>query len=408
MPGVVKREDAEAFRDAWLLHHSRGGTFKGFATKLGIHFSNAARRRRLVEKTLAVELPTFSGSKIEQARMRARDTLRNFGSVQFEAEQPPSDEIPIDELVARRLADTSRAIKAQRGSELLNVKLKVSGAYAVALIGDPHIDNPGANLELLIEHTKLIRETEGMFAVCVGDLQDGWIGRLARLWAQQGIKARDSQRLVDWWLQQFGGSLLALCDGNHDLWLQGLGGSDPLSWIAAQLGAIHTRHGVRLALTNQEGHRVTINMRHDYPGRSQYNHAHGPLKSLLFGNRDDVAVAGHTHVYGYSCLLDPDTRKPMHAVRLGSYKWADDYAAELGMKDNNVTECAVLIVRPDEPDPRHRTIVVQDPFLAARMLRDLRGNHERAGRPSTAKESAAARSGPRIRAALSARPSRKR
>lgn len=373
----MKREDAETFRDVWLLHHSRNGTLFGLAAKLGAHLSNVSRKRRTCEQALGIELPTFQGSEIQRHRSRAKAALKEFGEAKFEAEQPPTDDIPIDELVSRRLADTSRAIRAQRGSELVNVKLNVSGPYAVALIGDPHIDNPGANLELLLEHTKLIRETEGMYAVCVGDLQDGWIGRLARLWAHQGIKARDSQRLVDWWLQQFGGALVALCDGNHDLWLHGLGGSDPVQWIAARLGAVHQRHGVRLALHNGDGHRITVNMRHDYPGRSQYNHAHGPLKSLLFGNRDDVAVAGHTHVYGYSCLLDPDTRKPMHAVRLGSYKWADDYALEQGLRDNNVTECAVLVVRPDEPDPRHRTIIVQDPFLAARMLRSLREDHAR-------------------------------
>ncbi len=410
----IKTADAEKLRDAWLLHEQRGGNVADFAKRLGVRKANALAKRRRVERALDITLPTFSGSATQQAKLRAAEALDGFGSAQFQAEQPPTDDIPIEELVRRRLQDTGRTLKAKDAAELVNVRLNVSGPYAVALIGDPHIDNPGANLALLLRHTDLIRETEGMYAICVGDLQDGWIGRLARLWAHQGIKARDSQRLVDWWLQQFGGSLVALVNGNHDLWLHGLGGADPVAWIVATLGAVSQRHGVRLALTQQDGHRITINARHDYPGRSQFNPAHGPVKSLLWGNRDDVAVAGHTHVYGYSCLLDPDTRKPMHAVRLGSYKWADEYAAEMGLKDNNVSECAVLIVRPDEPDPRHRTIIVQDPFLAARMLRALREDWSH-GRGSehghdtgNQAKGARARSRPSRRAAKAGRASRKR
>src|SRR5690606_9501612 len=131
--------------------------------------------------------------------------------------------------------------------------------------------------------------------------------------------------------------LLALVEGNHDCWVHGLSGISPLAWIQSHAGTVLDAHGVRMRLVTDDDQTVTINARHDFPGRSQYNPAHGPLKSLLFGCRDDVAVAGHTHVFGRGVMLDPERRTPMHAVRLGSYKHSDEYAREKGLLDNNVS-----------------------------------------------------------------------
>lgn len=293
----------------------------------------------------------------------------------FAAPELPSELPTYDELLQQRLGQTKRKLAADKARELVDVALHVSGPFGIALIGDPHIDNPGCNLDLLLRHTRLIRDTEGLFAICVGDVQDGWVGRLARLWAFQGVSAPESQVLVDGWLGEFGGKLVALCEGNHDAWLHGLSGNSPLAWIQSHAGTVRQNHGVRIRITSGDGQVVTINMRHDFPGRSQYNAAHGPNKSLLFGCRDDVAVAGHTHEFGMGVRLNPETRTPMHAVRLGSYKHSDEYASQLGLLDNNVTECAVLMVDPAETDPRHRTWIETNPFRAARVLTQLRADH---------------------------------
>lgn len=367
----IDHEAARQFAMAWKAAVRGGVTFRAFADTLGITPSCVASRRRRVEKALGITLDSFAATPETKARKASAERLQSFAVT---SERPTAeDEIPIDELVAQRLKQTQRKLHSDRLRELVDISLDVSGPFGIAMIGDPHIDNPGCNLDLLIRHTKLIAETDGLFAVCVGDLQDNWVGRLARLWAGQGIAARDSQRLVDWWLNQFGGKLFALCEGNHDCWAQGMSGFTPLAWIESKLGTVLENHGVRLRVTSRDGETVTVNMRHDFPGRSQYNAAHGPNKSLLFGCRDDVAVAGHTHEFGFGVRLDPETRKPMHAVRLGSYKHSDDYARTLGLLDNNVTECAVLMVDPNEPDPRHRTWIETNPFRAARTLANMRG-----------------------------------
>lgn len=364
---TVNKTEARNFADAWMRNVAENGTIETLARTLGMTNRRPifAMRRR-AEAVLGIELPTPTGSQIAATKVRMRQQF----SV---AKELPPHERPVEEIIADRLKYTKRKLNADGARELIDVNMDIDGPFAVALIGDPHIDNPGCNLELLISHTDLIRATDGMFALCVGDVQDGWIGRLARLWAHQGIAASESQQLVDWWLKQLTstGRLLALIEGNHDGWVQGLSGQSPLDWIRG-FGTIKENHGVRLRLRSKDGTVVTINARHDFPGRSQYNAAHGPMKSLLFGCRDDVAVAGHTHEFGYGVRLDPETRRPLHAVRLGSYKHSDEYARQLGLLDNNVTECAVLMVNPMELDPRHRTWVVHNPFQAARELRALR------------------------------------
>lgn len=372
MAGNPNLETVTLFANAWRSALESGITFNDFVKRLGINKTNVAARRRRAERLLGIKLESFTATKASRSERACNERLKAFSVTS--ARPTAEDEVPIEVLVERRLKQTKKRLKNDRLRELVEISLDVSGPFGIAMIGDPHIDNPGCNLDLLLRHTDLIANTPGMFAVCVGDMQDNWVGRLSRLWAGQGIAAHDSQRLVDWWLKRFNGKLIAVCEGNHDCWAQGMSGMSPLAWIESQLGTVLENHGVRLRLTSKDDEMVTINMRHDFPGRSQYNAAHGPNKSLLFGCRDDVAVAGHTHEFGFGVRLDPETRKPMHAVRLGSYKHSDDYARTLGLLDNNVTELAVLMVDPAETDPRHRTWIETNPFRAARILENLRSN----------------------------------
>ena len=357
---------ALAFEQRWIAAVRDGLKYADLARALDYTSPCLGRAKRRTESVLGRKLPSF-GSEVRSFEI-ASERLTD------------EDELPIEELVARRLRDTERSLKRDKTREYAELKLHCSGPFGIALIGDPHMDSPGCNLGLLKAHTETILATDGMYAICVGDLQDGWVGRLARLWAQQGIKARDSQRLVDWWLKLLSPKLLALIEGNHDAWLHGVNTLSPVAWIESRAGTVVENHGIRLRCVADDGAAVTINARHDFPGRSQYNTAHGPMKSGLFGFRDDCAVAGHTHEFGYGVRLDPETRKPMHAVRLGSYKHSDDYARERGFLDGNVSECSVLMVDRSIADPRHQTWIETDLFRAARILTMLRGEHGRSDR----------------------------
>lgn len=359
----MQRERDEAFVARCNEARAKGWTWARLAESLGgIQLPMLLKRRRDVEKRLGIVIPAMV-----QENRNSKQPIRPAGPM-FQAVQPQPRDRSFDDIVSDRLKFTDRQLAAKDSRELIDIALHVSGPFGVAMIGDPHLDNPGCNLRLALEHADLIMRTDRMFAICVGDIQDSWIGRLARLWASQGITASESLVLVNGYLDRLGPKLLALIDGNHDVWAHGVNGQSPTDWIRGRYGTVAEKHGARLRITNDDGETVKINCRHDFPGRSQYNRAHGPSKSLMFGYRDDVAVAGHTHESGRNTLLDPESRRPMHAVRLGSYKHADEYADALGLLDANVSECSVLIVDPLNPDRRHRTQVIDSPLRAAQHL----------------------------------------
>jgi hypothetical protein len=118
--------------------------------------------------------------------------------------------------------------------------------------------------------------------------------------------------------------MLYMIGGNHDAWS---GDDDPITWISKRAGTLYQSSAkCGCSLCSRLATPGTINARHDFKGHSQYNPAHGPMKALLHGIRDDIAIAGHRHESAYSVLKDPDTGRIGHAIKVASYKYFDRYA----------------------------------------------------------------------------------
>ncbi|MGE0289103.1 MAG: hypothetical protein AB7I42_22745 [Bradyrhizobium sp.] len=166
-------------------------------------------------------------------------------------------------------------------------------------------------------------------------------------------------------------------------WAQNVNGIDPLGWVASQQGTVYGMNGARVGLRMPDGEVIVINCRHDFTGRSQFNNAHGVTKAAMFGHRDDILLAGHTHAFGYNPIKDPATGRVSHPIRLASYKQIDDYALERGFPDANVTEAVVIIYDPTIADPRHRIHVDFNPARGARTLTMLRNDWKAKQRKKT-------------------------
>ena len=286
----------------------------------------------------------------------------------------PDGELDIDDILAHRRKVSSRKLAATEARKLIPVTVKTKGPIGICFFGDLHIDDDGCDWTKLEEDMRAVNETDGMFAISVGDLQNSWISRLARKWADQSITGKQAWKLVEWWCGEMRPKLLAIVQGNHDAWAKGVNGISPLDWIMAYQPGISESDGVRIELRLPKGDPIIINARHDFAGRSQFNPAHGPLKAAMFGFRDDdVLIAGHTHVSGYSPIKNPATGKVTHPIRTASYKKVDDYASERGFLDGNISESVVVLIDPDEPDPRHRVWVEFSVTRAARILKLMRG-----------------------------------
>src|SRR6185369_2694849 len=100
------------------------------------------------------------------------------------------------------------------------------------------------------------------------------------------------------------------------------------------------------------GHPLTINARHDFAGSSQWNPAHGVMKAVQLGVRDELSTCGHKHVSGYSVLKDPTAGVISHCLQVGSYKVYDRFAKDKGFRDQSLGPAALTTIRPDL-SPQH-------------------------------------------------------
>lgn len=286
----------------------------------------------------------------------------------FEVSELPDEGPDIDELLARRRKDFARKHKAAEARKLIPIRIKCDGPIGIAHFGDPHVDDDGTDIALLEEHIGIVNRTEGLFAANVGDYRNNWIGRLARLWAQQSTSAKDSLALAKWLLKST--DWLYLVGGNHDAWS---GDDDPIAWIAEQVKALHEPHAARIELAFPNGRKIRINARHDFKGHSMYNTAHGPAKAAQTGWRDHMLTCGHTHVSGYQPVKDPSSGLISHAIRVASYKLHDRYAVEKGLPDQNIFVCPVTIIDPTKADNDPRCITfLMTPDMGADVLNVLR------------------------------------
>lgn len=331
-------------------------------------------------RLLAVINEHGSINKAAKATGIARSTLQNrVKSVQkalqvdgAEVSPPVSAHISVKELVARRIQDFAQKRAHEESRSLIPVTMKDSLPIGILHFGDPHVDDDGTDLALLQEHMTLINSTEGLYGANVGDTTNNWVGRLARLYAQQSTSASDAWMLAEWFI---GGvkKWLYVVGGNHDCWS---GAGDPLKWICDQNNALYMDTEVRVNLKFPNGRNCVINCRHDFKGSSQWNPAHGPMKAVFMGVRDDIVIAGHHHESAYGVIKDPNNGQVCHAIKVASYKVFDRYAREKGFKDQHLSPCCVTVINPGLPRSHPDAIkVFWDPFAGAEYLAFLRAKH---------------------------------
>ena len=281
----------------------------------------------------------------------------------FQKDIAMPNEIDIEELVQERVNKFKRKSIKKEAMKCFPVSVLKEGPIGIAHFGDPHVDDDGTNIGLLLKHADLVAKTDGLFGGNVGDVQNNWIGRLGRLYGEQSTSAKESWKLTEHFITKV--QWLYLCGGNHDAWS---GAGDPLEYMIGQ-PTVYQNDQVRLNIIFPNKKEVRVNCRHNFKGHSQYNTAHGITKAAMMGWRDHILTAGHTHVSGYQVLKDPMTGLISHAIRCASYKTYDKYAEQLGLADQSIFMCPVTIIDPkyDDNDPRLVTTIF-DPYEGADYL----------------------------------------
>jgi len=267
----------------------------------------------------------------------------------FTAYQVPPKIRSREEVIKHRLAESDRSADFEFASEITRIDLKTPGPIGLMIFGDPHIDSPGCDFALLKSHLELAAaRKEYIFAGNIGDLQDNWIGRLERLYTETTINSKEIWDLVEWMIRDCGVPWAWLIRGNHDCWS---GRNDPLDWISKGAGGIgiDAPHGVRIAFGLPSGVEIRANLRHDFPGHSQYNPLHGLKREILHGFRDHIIAAGHRHIGANASDVNGEG-VPFVMIRVSGYKKFDSFRHEKGLKSKPLHPAALVVVDPDEPE----------------------------------------------------------
>jgi len=275
----------------------------------------------------------------------------------------PDDDLDIDELVELRIKQFGKKRDFHEATKLIPVKVKLDGPIGILHFGDPHVDDDGTDLETLRRHSDLTKQ-EGVWGANVGDTTNNWVGRLARLYANQGTTAAQAWKLAEWFIART--RWLYMVGGNHDAWS---GSADPIKWIARQSDALYQPTECRVGLRFPNNREFIINARHDFAGHSQWNPAHGQMKAAQMGYRDHLMISGHKHTSGYGVIKDGSTGRICHAIQVASYKLYDSYAKERGFRDQTLSPACMTILDPDLDETHPDAIkVFWDPEVGAEYL----------------------------------------
>jgi hypothetical protein len=332
MPKVVTDEQVLAALKESNGIRSKAGEILGISARAVID-----RVSRMRGRGFSVPDSSYNPGQFAKDRIDAKPPEFTFTPL-------PSDDIPVEELIAHRKRQFQHKREHEEASKLIPIKIKIPGPIGILHFGDPHVDDDGCDIEAIERHTALVNATDGLFAANVGDTTNNWCGRLARLYADQSTSAAQSWRLAEWFVNRC--RWLYMIAGNHDLWS---GAGDPLKWIAKQQNALYKSSEARIALKFPNGAEVRINARHDHAGSSVWNPAHGPMKAAMLGTRDHIYMAGHKHESAYSVLKDPISGITMHALKVASYKVYDRFAKDKGFRDNALSPCVLTTINPNLP-----------------------------------------------------------
>jgi hypothetical protein len=311
-----------------------GGLRARAAEELGVAL-NTIKSHIIKARSMGLDVPDSSYVK--------KGDPRRPNPPQMEMPELPSGDLPIEELVARRKAEFERKRKFADSRKLIPIKVKSDKPIGILIFGDPHLDDPGTDLGAIERDMNLIRDTDGLYGASIGDIQNNWVGKLARLYANQETTAGQSWQLVEWFINTVGEKWLFLVSGNHDHWS---GNGDPLRWIQRLAPGAHGDHEVRIELQFPNGAKVRIAARHDWPGNSMWNPTHGQLRAATMVVHDDIVVSGHKHTGGYQQIRIPASQRLAHLVQMGSYKLFDVYAEERAFPNRHISPSVVAIIKP--------------------------------------------------------------
>lgn len=244
----------------------------------------------------------------------------------FTVDPLPPKSVPVEQRIELMINAFERRHQYEQAKRWRPVRVTMDGPIGIQWFGDPHVDDNGCNWPLLKRDVGIVQKTEGLFGANIGDTTNNWVGRLARLYANQDTSEETALDLANWLMNAV--PWILIIRGNHDLWS---GNQDLLKWMAQGAGVgpvVDWQAQVSLMFPN--GNQARIWAAHSFPGTSQWNPLHGGVKRAAFSGEANLYIQGHHHDWGLYETEDPHRGTCYWVAKARGYKYIDSYASNLG------------------------------------------------------------------------------
>jgi hypothetical protein len=278
----------------------------------------------------------------------------------------------IDEIIEHRTKWFEDKYKESTSELWQAVPINETRPFAIVWVGDPHLDDDGCNWPLLREHIQLMANTEGVYAINVGDSANSWIGKLVRLYGNQETSKQTARRLVEWFLNGAGINWLMWIMGNHDQW----DSTDEIITLLNKNNILLRDWDAKFKLVfpklkNSEP--VLVHAAHNFPGHSMWNITHGPMRAAKMTSDAELYVCGHIHDWGVAQFeLAERSRSPI-AIRTRGYKFIDSYSIRKGYQQSQGGASIMTIIDPTAKSQLDRVMVFTSIENGCKVLKALRG-----------------------------------
>jgi predicted phosphodiesterase len=250
---------------------------------------------------------------------------------------PPPEEMDLEEYFnsLERVSDARASISRTQESTVFTPADNLP--VGIAFTSDWHVGAGGVDYSRLREDLDLIRETDGLYAVHLGDLIEntkpqGKSG--PALWGALFPNPDDQIRYLVSRMRMISGKWVAICQGNHDAFDGRWAGIDRLPALADDLGCPYFTERGGTIIVDHGGQRYVVVVKHNWRGNSGVNKSNAQRRVWdewpWEWQSADVVVLGHTH----EPLVETVQRRgqPVAYIRCGTYKVKDDYGERLGYR----------------------------------------------------------------------------
>ncbi len=311
----------DELREALLAYDRCGGNKSAAARDLGIHRT------------------TFQ-MRLNAAEARRSELLKD----EIEIPRLASGEIPVEKKIEYLEEKYLQKKKAKDDRTWFPIKVNTDKPIGVAFMGDPHVDSGGCNWPLLKRDAEILRDTDGLYAINLGDTTDNWVGRLSRLYAHNPTTRTDAIDLAEWLISKSGIKWLAIIRGNHDMWTASRK-DDPLHWFRKETPLVDWSLQCQLQFKNNAT--VKVHAAHSFKGNSYINPTHGmQRRERESGGEADIYAQGHVHECASLQWENPLNNKMTTFLKARGYKDIDTFADVHGFGTQQQGATVTVILEP--------------------------------------------------------------